>query len=166
MPIQLGSTTDSAIERAIRHPVPQARAFNSVAISHTTSGTEQVVTFDSERYDSGGLHSTSVNTSRLTAPITGLYSVGACVRFASNATGYRYIYLRLNGTTVLGADIRPAASSVATVVPLMVDYQLTAGDYVEVVANQLSGGALNMETGSGTPEFWMHRVAGFVNAGV
>lgn len=165
-----GSVTDANFQRLAQDmnpPVPQARVYNSANISHAVSGTEQVVTFDSERFDNGGLHSTSANTSRLTAPITGVYQIGASIRFANNATGYRYIYLRSDGATVLGTDVRNAtAGGIVTTITLSVCYQLAATSYVEVVANQTSGGALNMETVSGGLEFWMVRLGGYINQGV
>lgn len=151
---------------AVSPPVPQARVFNSAAIA-TTTAVVKVVTFDSERFDNGGLHSTSSNTSRLTAPITGLYEIGACVEFASNATGYREVYFTLNGATAIAVDVRPAVNGQATVLPLSTQYRLVAGDYVEVNALQTSGGNLNVNAAANySPEFWMTRLAGYVNQGV
>lgn len=159
-------TNTDATALRLNPVLPQARVYNSANISHVTSGTEQTVTFNSELYDSGGLHSTSANTSRLTAPITGLYDIGASIRFASNATGYRYIYLLLNGATAIIVHSVPAANGIVTVLPVSTHYQLAAGDYVEVVANQTSGGALNLQAGAGGLDFWMCRLGGYTNMGV
>lgn len=148
-------------------PVPQARVFNSANISITTA-TVTALTFNSERYDNGGLHDTGSNTSRLTAPITGLYSIGASVRYAANVTGIRNTLIRLNGATFIATDTRTAtAGGNATDVTLGAQYQMVAGDYVELVVFQDSGGALNVTSaGNLSPEFWMHRVSGYVNQGV
>lgn len=148
-------------------PVPQARVFNSANISIADS-TFTALTFDSERYDNGSLHDTGANTSRLTAPITGLYAIGACLQWAASAAGRRQARLRLNGTAYIDMiEHAPSAAGATTVQDPGTDYRLTAGDYVEVVVFQSSGGALNVEAAANySPEFWMHRVGGYVNQGV
>lgn len=177
MPVEIARLREGDWEQAQSHlqrlarqanpVVPQARVYNSAAISITTSGTGQILTFDNEDYDSADLHSTSSNTSRLTASITGLWSVGCAVSFASNATGYREVQLLVNGTTFIADDTRMAVNGAATSVVVETEYHLNAGDYVEVRVVQTSGGALNVNrTSRLSPEFWMHRTAGFVNQGV
>lgn len=155
------------LAQAVNPPVPQARVFNSANIS-VANNTLTALTFDSERFDNGGLHSTSANTSRLTAPVTGLYSIGADVRFAANATGVRQAQLRVNGATTIASVTYPVAAA-ASASDLLLDapWQLTAADYVEVMVFQDSGGALNVTAASAlSPEFWMVRLGGFVNQGV
>lgn len=153
--------------RLLNPPVPQARVYNNANISLPTSGTFAVLTFNTERYDNGALHSTSVNTSRLTAPITGLYSGGCSVTFASNLTGRREVVIQINGTTNIAYDAIPAVNGAQTRLSVPFEWQMVAGDYLEVFAMQTSGGALNVETQANySPEFWMHRVAGYVNQGV
>lgn len=139
---------------------PAARVYNSATISHTTSGSWQTLTFDSERYDTASLHSTSVNTSRMTAPTTGLYTMTANINFAANATGVRGLRFLLNGTTVLAFDLQATAGAGATTAAVIsTDYQLTATDYIEVQGFQDSGGALNMNaSANATPEFSMRMV--------
>lgn len=145
--------------------VPQARVYNSANIS-ISNNTVTALTFNSERFDNGDLHSTSSNTDRLTAPVTGLYAFGATVQFASNATGRRQVTLTVNGTEV-AADERVPVNGAVTIISVSSAWQLTAGDIVRVAVFQTSGGALNVQAGSNyTPEFWMYRVAGFVNQGV
>lgn len=147
-------------------PVSQARVYNGADLP-LANNTTTTLTFNAERYDSGDLHSTAALTSRLTVPITGLYSIGACVAYASNATGYRQTFVLLNGTTTIVDDLRAPVSGVATVVNIATDYRLAAGDYVEVQAFQNSGGALNVVAlPNFSPDFWMHRVGGYVNQGV
>lgn len=176
MPFPLQPVTDGdwntlrrntdATSRRLNPILPQARVFNDANIS-VANNTVAALTFNSERYDSGDLHSTSVNTGRLTAPITGLYAVGACVSFASNATGIREVELRVNGTTVIAIDDRPANTGAVTVISIDTQYRLAATDYVEVLAFQNSGGALNvLVSASYSPEFWMTRLGGYVNMGV
>lgn len=165
-----GSIADKnfrALARDMNPPVPQTRVYNSANISHTTSGTRQFLTFDSERFDNGSLHSTSANTGRLTFPITGLYMVGAHIVFASNSTGIREVSIRLNGATFIVLDNRMAVNGDDTEIALATIYQFAAGDYVEVGANQTSGGALNIRAVSNFgPEFYAVRLGGYVNVGV
>lgn len=146
--------------------MPNARVFNSGNIALTTA-VAAFLTFDSEHFDNGALHSTSVNTGRLTAPITGLYLIGAAVDFASNATGYRQLAVRVNGTTFIVADERPAVNGAATQITVETVYRLAAGEYAEVRCLQTSGGNLNVSAaGDFSPEFWMVRLGGYVNEGV
>jgi hypothetical protein len=148
--------TDATAQR-LNPVLPQARVYNSAAIS-TATGTPKILTFDSERYDNGGLHSTSANTGRLTATIT-----------ASNITGSRYVGLKVNGATYVAFDERQAVTVAGrpTIVTVSTSYQLAAGDYVEVEVFQNSGGNLNVNaSGNYTPEFWIVRVGGYVNTGV
>jgi hypothetical protein len=159
--------TDATAQR-LNPVLPQARVYNSAAIS-TATGTPKILTFDSERYDNGGLHSTSANTGRLTATITGLHQIGCHVEFASNITGSRYVGLKVNGATYVAFDERQAVTVAGrpTIVTVSTSYQLAAGDYVEVEVFQNSGGNLNVNaSGNYTPEFWIVRVGGYVNTGV
>lgn len=137
---------------------PKCRVYNSAAISITTSGADQALTFNSERFDADTMHSTSVNTGRITFTTAGTYDVGCAVGFAGHATGRRTVRLRVNGTTVIAVDERPAVSSGIpdnTAIVLSTMYAFSAGDYVEVVVQQTSGGALNVFSASAySPEFW------------
>lgn len=159
---------DPAIQRnfdtigaSINRPVPQARVYNNANISIAT-GTATALTFNSERYDDGSLHSTAANTGRLTAPVAGLYSIGASVEFAANAVGVRVVIVQLNGTTNLVRQDQ-AASGAGNFIGVSTEYRLSAGDYVEAVVFQNSGGNLNVNSsGNVSPEFWMHRVSGYV----
>lgn len=130
---------------------PRCRLWNSANISHTTSGTLQALTFDTETYDVGGMHSTSVNTSRITVPTdgAGTYDIGGSIQWATNATGYREIAIRVNGTTIISYSRVPNSGGVdGSRVAIHTQYRLAVGDFVELLANQNSGGALNVVAGS------------------
>lgn len=141
---------------------PHCRVRNSANISHTSTGNYQALTFDSERVDVGPMHDTTTNTGRLTVPAGGggFYAIGGQIEFASNATGRRGIQIRLNGTTIIAREesanlgANDHTCTVATV------YQLVAGDYVELMGLQASGGNLNMlATSAYSPEFYAHWLA-------
>jgi hypothetical protein len=133
---------------------PAARVYNSANISISHSATT-ALTFDSERYDTDDLHSTSSNTGRLTAPVDGKYLITGHIRWDSSGYGERQLVIKANGTYIArtNADSTSNAEqmSVATV------YELSAGDYVTLGVFQSSGGALNvLAEGNHSPEFAMH----------
>lgn len=141
---------------------PHARVRNTANISHTSSGNYQALTFNSERVDVGSMHDTGSNTGRLTVPSGGggFYAIGGCIEFASNATGRRGIQIRLNGTTVIAREESANLGANDHAVTVSTVYQLAAGDYVELMGLQASGGSLNMlATGNYSPEFYAHWLA-------
>jgi hypothetical protein len=136
---------------------PHARVYNSTSFSHTTSGNWLAVTFDSERYDTGAMHSTASNTTRLTVPsgAGGVYAIGGTVDFAANTTGQRGIGLWLNGSTFLAKNVVDALASGGNQMSVYTEYLLAASDYVELLTYQSSGGALTISaTGDTSPEFY------------
>lgn len=138
---------------ALANP-PACRVRRTTAQSINTA-TVTAITFDAERTDTDTMHSTSSNTSRITITTSGRYHVYGNVAYAANATGIRYTAIRLNGTTVVVEDARaPAGAGDATIVSIDTSYLFSAGDYVELVAFQTSGGALNLDVrANATPEF-------------
>lgn len=141
---------------------PHCRVRNSANISHTSSGSYQALTFDSERVDVGAMHNTVSNTGRLTVPTggDGFYAIGGQIEFASNATGRRGIQIRLNGSTVIAREETGNLGANDHAVTVATVYQLAAADYVELMGYQASGGALNMlATSAYSPEFYAHWVS-------
>src|SRR6185312_14028769 len=108
---------------------------------NTNNVTVTTLTFNSERQDTDNYHSTSSNTSRLTAPAAGFYHITANSSWASNTTGNRYLDVLLDGTTVIASDRRSNAGCCGEG-SVNVDYFLNAGDYVEMRGYQESGGVL------------------------
>jgi hypothetical protein len=147
-------------EETRENPGIGARVYNSANIS-VANNAVQALTFDSERYDTASMHSTSVNTSRLTCTVAGWYAIGAHAIHDANATGVRGLYIRMNGATFIGPVEGPAGATAArgTAQTVVTVYQLAVGDYVEAWAFQNSGAALNvLALGNYSPEFWMHRL--------
>lgn len=136
-----------------------ARAYNDVAIS-INNNTVTVVTFNSEIEDTDGIHSTSVNTGRLTCTRNGTYEIAGGFEFAPNTAGVRVAYIRLNGATILASaqGIPDPANVFNASINLATHYPLVVGDYVELLAYQNSGGALNIAIGNLTPWFAMRRM--------
>jgi hypothetical protein len=119
-----------------RIPTCNPRLFCTACVYHSAAQPSNdnavlVVSFDSERWDSSGLHDAALPT-RLTCPETGIYLISGSVSFAANATGRRYLDIYLNGNTMLARQINPAAPVGATDLTVSTTYQLNAGDYVEL----------------------------------
>ena len=140
-----------------------ARVYNSAAIS-IPNNTATILTFNSERYDTDGLHSVSVNTDRLTCTRSGVHLISASIQFAAAAGGRRQLYFvvtpLLGGAAAVAAEQRtPIGVTAADQITISAIYSLSAGDYVQLVAYQNSGGALNVDAAPNySPEFMMHRL--------
>jgi len=136
-----------------------ARVYNSAAETITTN-TLTALTFNSERYDNGGLHSTTSNTDRLTALKAGKYSITAHVVWTGPATptGFRLVSIRLNGTTFIALEQLPAITDafVGTCQSIATIYHLTAESYVQLVVSHSQGANLTvMNIAAHSPEFAM-----------
>ncbi|MGE5592880.1 MAG: hypothetical protein ACM3X3_04240 [Betaproteobacteria bacterium] len=137
---------------------PAARVCHNAAQS-IANVTNTVLAFNSERFDTDGIHDTAINNSRLTCKTAGKYYIAGNVRFASNSTGFRELNIILNGSTIIARVALPAASASPTVLQIATVYDLAVGNYVELIVYQNSGGALNVEYASAfSPEFMMVRI--------
>ena len=146
------------------HYMPAVRVFHNAAQS-TTTGVDFTLAFNSDRFDqasnaSDTMHDTVTNNSRLTCRYGGVYEIKGNVEFAANGTGSRVAKIKLNGTTVIAQMRIVAAASDNHALQVSCAYALALNDYVELVVQQSSGGALNVNsTGNYSPEFSMVRVA-------
>lgn len=142
-------------------PVMSARVYNSGNLS-VAFNTTTTVLFDTERWDTDAFHSTSSNTGRLTAPDAGQYIISGHIRWASGAGGIREMSIRLNGTTLISANVpSPAVDTNQMYMNTVTLYDLAAGDYVEmrVFQNQTSAAALNiLAAGNYSMEFAIARI--------
>jgi hypothetical protein len=85
-----------------------------------------------ETFDNAAIHSTSTNTSRLTAPIDGMYLIFGQGAWSSGATGAADIRIRLNGSsTGIRSQSAPIVGS-ALSLQVAAFLHLTAGEYVEI----------------------------------
>lgn len=129
---------------------PQVHAYQT-ALSTLTSGVNTALPFDTERFDTDTMHSTSASTSHLVATTAGKYLVWGWVAYAANATAQRRTSLRLNGATDMVADERQstAAAGIFTQVAISIVYAFSATDFAEVLAQQASGGNLAVAAAAG-----------------
>lgn len=121
---------------------PRVRAYRTGNQSIADTA-DVALSFQASRYNNDRMWSSSTNPTRFTCLTPGLYSFKGCIEWASNATGIRTFWVRLNGTTDL-VDVReltPNASSNPRQA-LTTDYELVQGDYVEFMVRQNSGAGL------------------------
>lgn len=134
---------------------PPACRVTKAALQSIPNNTVTAITFDTERFDTDTMHDTVTNNSRITFTTAGIYMVGGTLRYQSNATGYRNIVIRLNNGNNIAEDLKPIVAAIVTISSIATLYQFIAGDYVELCAEQTSGGALNVEkVNPDSPEFW------------
>jgi hypothetical protein len=126
------------------------------ALQATVSGTNFFVTFDAEDWDNQAMHSTVTNTGRITIPAggNGKYVIAGGFAYSASATGRRDIFIRKNGTTYVGRDMRTAVSGIVTEFSLHVYDAAVAGDYYEIGGVQDSGVALNVDVASALAQPW------------
>lgn len=135
------------------------RVHHSTTQSLGTSGTEAALAFDTEDFDTDTMHDTATNNSRLTATTAGKYAIIGEAEFAGNVTGLRRVRIRLNGSGGTNLNIQTTMAlgnaGIATSLTVADSYNFSANDYVELIARQDSGGALNVNACS----FSMYRIA-------
>ena len=144
----------AALEARERGGLARSRIYNSGDQSFS-SGAATTIAFNSNYTNTP---STISSASGFTAPWAGVYLIGANVRWASNATGQRVLYIVVGGTIIAIASQNavsggPTDQAIATV------YPLTAGATVILQGFQDSGGALSVLAGGNySPEFWIVQV--------
>lgn len=124
---------------------PQCIVYRSTNQS-LSNNTDTSINWNAEIYDNSAMHSTSVNTSRLSAPVDGYYEMHLWIYFAANTTGSRGAYILWNGTgnKAVNHYDTTAVSPWDCVRHLWWKTRMTAGQYVEGGGYQNSGGSLNV----------------------
>ena len=138
-----------------------ARVYSSASIT-LLNNTPTTLTFDTQRFNSGEWDSTT-NPSRITAIVDGIYSISGSVSFSPNSTGQRSLSIRKSGSNNIASEQVPNASaSLPTNLTVSTITSLAAGDYVELVALQNSGGNLSvLQSSQYSPEFAAVRLSPF-----
>lgn len=128
---------------------PLVCTFASLAQSIPT-GANTAIQLDTNVLDSDSGHSTTLNTSRYVFQQPGTFLAFGQVAFSPSATaGARGAALAKNGTVLnyIQPQIPAAAGAYTTTVPFVGFVSGNAGDYVEVLAYQGTGAALNTQAG-------------------
>ena len=139
---------------ANKHAFNTSHTLVKMAASGQTLGTATLTTLNDWELveDHGGGVFDTVGKAKITVPAgASKVVVRAQISFAADATGYRRVYVEMNGGNVSGMpwQTAQAVSGIATVInicsaPILV----SAGDYFEVVASQSSGGDLDVQGGT------------------
>ncbi|MFB7905238.1 hypothetical protein ACFC1T_02250 [Kitasatospora sp. NPDC056076] len=138
----IGNTTRDALLFLISPPA--FLGVQTIAQS-LPNGTWTALALDTAPLDSYGGHSTTSNTSRYVAPVTGWYTCAGVACISQNGTGPRGARLHVNGAPVQGTGaFIPSGAGVDMAVPTPTrDVRLNAGDVLEVAAYQNCGNPLN-----------------------
>ena len=135
-----------------------ARVYNDANLVIGT-GSDTVLAFNTERYDTDTIHAAGDNT-KLTCKTAGIYIIGGHCDFAFNANGIRQLFIKLDNTTDIGRlGFTNVTATTDTRMSICTVYSLSVNQYVQLVAYQSSGGNLNvLVAGNRSPEFWMQRI--------
>lgn len=110
--------------------------------------TDTPIQWIGENYDTHGFHDNAENNTRVTIPAGygGKFWLNCCVTWESNTTGMRGICFKIDGATKIAGVRDDTGIAYEWFQSLTCEYALNAGQYVEVIAFQQSGGALNILT--------------------
>lgn len=122
----------------------------SVSLAATQSIANETfvaVAHDTEAWDTGAFWASSPNPTRITftSATAGKWLINATLDYANNATGYRYLELSKNGgASFLDVNQVNSGGSFNAYMQASAIVSVVAGDYIELIAFQSSGGALNV----------------------
>lgn len=109
------------------------------------NNTYTTLTFDSEVYDTDGMHDPAVNPSRLTIQTAGKYMIWATGAWEAHGTGDRLVQIRSNGTRLEALNQVRSAAMGNTINGAIQVVALDVGDYLEAEVRQTRGGWLDFE---------------------
>jgi hypothetical protein len=117
------------------------------------------IQWNAEQDDNWSSHSTSVNTSRFTAQVAGIYRFSGAFAVPTSATGYRLGAWFYNGAEYNSNSriyVTPSTASINSVPMPSTKIRMAVGDYVEFAAFQNSGGALTTTDGTWLDAEFVH----------
>lgn len=139
--------------------VPKAtvtRSANTASIGG--SGSTHVVSWDVEEVDTNGIFDIATPT-RLTVKTPGDYVISVNLSFTSLPALNGDVHVRKNGSEILGYST--FGQNEATIPPLVIEERFVAGDYIELVFLNNTGGALVIAGGvSYSPRMTLRWVGG------
>jgi hypothetical protein len=114
------------------------------------NNTETDIEWNAEHHDVTGWHNPASNPEKVTVPagMDGYYNLYCVLQWEGSAANTRYIDIQVNGSglrTAIASDISEARVFDQH---LRITQALSAGDVIEVVAKQDSGGNLDVQTDS------------------
>lgn len=142
----------NAAQLAFINNVPTAMLTQTAAQSIPGPNVDTAISWNSALYDAWGGWSAGSPT-RYTCKVAGIYSINASIYWSSGTTATRRLcYVKLNNTTnihgSIGEVITASASYSVNNPTNPVLQSLNVGDYVELIGNQDTAGALNTNAGA------------------
>jgi hypothetical protein len=120
------------------------------------NNTSTAVVFSAENFDTSAFHDNTTNNTRITIPSgkTGYYQVNlASGTFDPSATGVIYFEIKKNGSVIMETPGVKLVSGVYAGQGYSWIFYLTAADYIQLYANQSSGGAINLYSNQANSNF-------------
>lgn len=112
------------------------------------TATPTAITWDNEVRDDGGCWS-SGDATKLVAPVAGWYAISSWVWWKANNAGGRRLYILANGTTTVGRSSTASSAAMNDITNhVSAVYYLAASEYVQIMADQNSGGGLDVQAGA------------------
>lgn len=130
------------------------------SIPHATF---EVLDFNDETFDNNGMHDNSVNNSRITINVPGIYDLGFYGEFESGSYLRGMFRILVNGSSVIAIEQQTGTTqSIPQRFGVSTIYSLNEGDYVEIDAFQQNSGTAAREivVVNGSPSFWAARIGG------
>ena len=143
---------------------PACRVYRSGTQSIPNT-TRTAVTFDSERYDTNNMHSTSVNTNRITVNTAGLYMISGHVGFSTSTVGFRIAYIIVNGTLQIAIQSTNVRTDGFLDMSVATTWKAAVNDYFTLEVYQSSGGAQLLGQASATDAFASEFAATWIGLG-
>ena len=145
---------DGNISEVTHPPAVQTVSAGNLAIANVTWVSS--IYGSADAFDTDDMHSTSVNTSRITINTAGIYLLSGVMSFALNATGLRACRFLLNGTTSIRQISQDATgATVGNDIPISMLYSLAVTDYVELQAWQNSTITINIDADTKFEAVWV-----------
>jgi hypothetical protein len=141
------TSTEKWKVKADGNMIAQVPTVRTVASANTScaSGAWTAIAFaGADNYDNDTMHDPSVNNTRIYATTAGKYRITFHAVLEANGTGVRYASIYLNGAaTNLYAPGAPVSAAYGCALNFTCEYPMSAGQYIECMIYQDSGGALN-----------------------
>ena len=138
--VELGSqdlnTTGTITAGAMSIPRPYGCFSHSSTITLTGGTTADAIPFNTDEVKNNITHSTSVNPSRITVPIAGVYSIIFSVIAKAGTINKLYnIWLAVDGSPVARTNTiqNLSTASVERIITVEFFYTFTAGQYFEIM---------------------------------
>jgi hypothetical protein len=125
---------------------PPAASISLTSATATTTATNSTVVMSTVEYDPWNMTSTS--GTGLTIPVGGMYAITGFQTYAANATGFRQITLRRNGSNLESVRLPTTSASNPIINLTMPGYPCNKGDIISMIGQQTSGTTINMNAAS------------------